>query len=134
MVEVGVLALSVWISVIDLKSHRIPNELSISLGLLLLFDTVTTELSSLLIASVLVLLIAYLGQVGAGDVKLLLILTSTSGSLVLSQQYFLGMALISLSMLLSSFSIARLKGHKAPRSLAFAPSILAPFLALYLAI
>lgn len=134
MVEVLVLVLSVWICAVDIKSHRIPNELSVLLAVVLLFDSVTSQLFGALIASVSCLLIAYVGKIGAGDVKLFLALMATSGDLVISQAYFLGMAIISLFALVASIAIARLRGLRKPRSIAFAPSILIPFLALYLAI
>jgi Flp pilus assembly protein protease CpaA len=104
------------------------------LAFLLLFDSITSQLIGFLLASVICLLIAYVGKVGAGDVKLFLVLVATSGSLVLTLEYFLGMALISLCVLVTSFLSTGLKGHLSPRSIAFAPSILIPFLLLYLAI
>lgn len=134
MVEVLVLVLSTWICIIDIRSHRIPNQFSLLLAFLLLFDSITSQLIRFLLASVICLLIAYVGKVGAGDVKLFLVLVATSGSLVLTLNYFLGMALISLCVLVASFLSTGLKGHQSPRSIAFAPSILIPFLALYLAI
>lgn len=134
MVEVLVLILCAWICVVDVKSHRIPNELSFLLAGVLLFDSVTAQLFCALIASVSCLLIAYAGKVGAGDVKLFLVLIATSGSLVLTQGYFLGMAFASLLALVASLFTSHLKGREAPRSIAFAPSILIPFLLLYLAI
>ena len=134
MVEVLVLVLSTWICIIDIRSHRIPNQFSLLLAFLLLFDSITSQHIRFLLASVICLLIAYVGKVGAGDVKLFLVLVATSGSLVLTLNYFLGMALISLCVLVASFLSTGLKGHQSPRSIAFAPSILIPFLALYLAI
>lgn len=134
MLKVLVLLISASICFIDLRSHRIPNELTFLLAVSLLFDSVTAQLIGFLVASVFSILIAYVGQIGAGDVKLFLVLIATSGSLVLSQQYFLGMALISLCALLASFLNMRRKGIKGLYSIAFAPSILIPFLALYLAI
>jgi Flp pilus assembly protein protease CpaA len=80
------------------------------------------------------MVIAYLGKIGAGDVKLFLALVATSGSLILTLDYFLGMALISLCVLVATYLSTRFKGRDNPRSIAFAPSILIPFLALYLAI
>ena len=134
MVEVLVLVLCVWICVVDIKSHRIPNALSLWLAVSLLFDSVTVQLVDLLIAAIICMVIAYLGKIGAGDVKLFLALVATSGSLILTLDYFLGMALISLCVLVATFSSTCFKGHDNPRSIAFAPSILIPFLALYLAI
>ena len=134
MIKALVLILTVWICVVDIRSHRIPNRLSLLLALALLFDSITAELYGFLIASALCLLIAYLGKVGAGDVKLFLVLVATSGSLILNPGYFLDMAVISLIFLVPSLSISHLKGRRPAPSIAFAPSILIPFLLLYLAI
>lgn len=134
MVDAAVIFICAWICSIDIRSYRIPNKLTLSLAFLLLIDSVTAQLLEFLVASALTLLIAYVGKIGAGDVKLFLVLIATSGSLVLSQQYFLGMALVSICLLLASFFNMRRKGIEALHSIAFAPSILIPFLALYLAI
>ncbi len=134
MIEVLVLAISALISVIDIRVHRIPNKLSFFLAFPLLCDSPTTELSSLMIALPLTLLIAYLGKIGAGDVKLFLLLGATSGSLIFNQVYFFGMALTSLFAIVFTFFLSRAKGISTPRSIAFAPSILIPFIARYLAI
>ena len=134
MVDAAVIFICACICSVDIRSHRIPNELSLLLGIVLLFDSVTAHLIGFLVASALTLLITYVGKIGAGDVKLFLVLIATSGSLVLSQQYFLGMALVSLCLLLASLFNMRRKGIEGLNSIAFAPSILIPFLALYLAI
>jgi len=134
VVQYLVLAICLCICVVDIRSHRIPNALSLWLAVALLFDSVTVQLVDLLIAAIICMVIAYLGKIGAGDVKLFLALVATSGSLILTLDYFLGMALISLCVLVATFLSTRFKGHDNPRSIAFAPSILIPFLALYLAI
>lgn len=134
MLKVIVPALFFWICTVDIRTHRIPNSLTLLVAVVLLFDTVTAELYGFLIALPLCLLIAFVGKVGAGDVKLFLLLVATSGSLVLTPDYFLGMALISLLALTTSLVISHLKGSELPLSIAFAPSILIPFLLLYLAI
>lgn len=134
MYEVLVLALTLLISLFDIRTHRIPNHLTLLLAIVLLFDNLRADLYGVLIASPLCLLVAYLGKIGAGDVKLFLVLIATSGSLVFTPGYFLGMALISLLALVTSLVISHLKGREVPRTIAFAPSILIPFLLLYLAI
>ena len=127
-------ALIFWICTVDIRTHRIPNPLTLLLAVALLFDAVSAELYGFLIASPLSLLIAFVGKVGAGDVKLFLLLVATSGSLVLTPDYFLGMAVTSLLARTTSLVISHLKGSELPRSIAFAPSILIPFLLLSLAI
>ena len=134
MLKVLVLFISTSICFIDIRSHRIPNRLTLLLAMALLFDSESSSFYSFLTVSMAALLIAYVGKVGAGDVKLFLALLATSGTLVLSQSYFLGMAIISTALLLSSVINSRFKGARRPPSIAFAPSILVPFVALYLAI
>lgn len=134
MLKVLVLFISASICFIDLRSHRIPNRLTLLLTGTLICDSVSSTFYGFLTASMAALLIAYVGKVGAGDVKLFLALLATSGTLVMSQYYFLGMAIISTALLLRSVINSRLKGVRRQPSIAFAPSILIPFLALYLAI
>jgi Flp pilus assembly protein protease CpaA len=106
----------------------------LALALPLLFDATTIELPSFLIALPLTLLISSLGKIGAGDVKLFLLLAATSGSVIFNQSYLVGMALVSLFAIAFTFALSRIKGIATPQSIAFAPSILIPFNALYLAI
>lgn len=134
MLKVLVLSISLSICLIDIRSNRIPNRLTLLLTVSLICDSVSSSLLGFLTASIATLLIAFLGKVGAGDVKLFLALAGTSGNLVLSQSYFLGMALTSSALLLASVIDSHLKGARRPPSIAFAPSILIPFFALYLAI
>jgi len=108
--------------------------MTLLLTVALISDSISSSLDGFLTAAISTLLVAYFGKVGAGDVKLFLALVATSGTLVLSRSYFLGMALISLVFLLTSVINSHLKGTRSPPSIAFAPSILIPFLALYLAI
>ena len=134
MLKVLVLSVSASICFIDIRSHRIPNRLTLLLAMALLFDSESSSFYGFLTASIATLLIAHVGKVGAGDAKLFLALLATSGTLILSQRYFLGMAIISTALLLSSVINSRFKGARRSPSIAFAPSILVPFLALYLAI
>jgi Flp pilus assembly protein protease CpaA len=134
MIKGLVVVISLAICAIDIKVHRIPNLLLLLLALLLFTDSISTEFLDFLIAFLLSIPIAYLGKMGAGDVKLFLLLAATSGSLILNQGYFLGMATVSLIAVTSTFLRAHLKGRKVPPTIAFAPSILIPFLLPYLAI
>ena len=134
MIKGLVVAISLTICAIDIKVHRIPNRLLLLLAVLLFIDSISTELLDFLIAFLLSVPLAYLGKMGAGDVKLFLLLAATSGSLIFNQNYFLGMAAVSLIAITSAFLRSHLKGRKVPPTIAFAPSILIPFLLLYLAI
>jgi Flp pilus assembly protein protease CpaA len=134
MLKLFVLLTSLFISIVDIRRHRIPNQLTLLLAALLLFDSVSMEIKKVVIAIPILLAVGYIGKVGAGDIKLLLALLITSGSLLLNQGYFLGMAIISLLGILGSSLFSYFKSVERPKSIAFAPSILVPFAALYLAI
>jgi Flp pilus assembly protein protease CpaA len=134
MIKGLVVVISLAICSIDIKVHRIPNRLLLLLAVLLSTDSISTEILDFLIVFLFSIPITYLGKMGAGDVKLFLLLAATSGSLIFNENYFLGMAAVSLIAVTSTFLRAHLKGRKAPPTIAFAPSILIPFLLLYLAI
>lgn len=134
MLKLSVLLISIRIAVIDIKSHRIPNQHTLILAVLLLLDQVAGETRGVLIAIPIVFAVGYIGKVGAGDIKLILALLITSGSLLLNQRYLYGAALISILALFFSALFARMKSLHIPKSIPLAPSILLPFLFSYLAI
>jgi Flp pilus assembly protein protease CpaA len=118
------------ISLIDIRSHRIPNKLTILLGFLLLVDPHGSSIASTLPAIVVSIAVGLLGRFGAGDIKLFIVLLLTSSHLVLNLQYLQGMVLISFaSVVLSLLALGR-----QAKMIAFAPAILLPFLNIYLAI
>ena len=134
MLKLLVLLISVRISAIDIKSHRIPNQYTLILSVLLLLDQIAGDTRGVLMAILIVLAVGYFGKVGAGDIKLILALLFTSGSLLLNERYLYGAVLISLLVLFSSALFARMKSLDIPKSIPLAPSILLPFLFSYLAI
>ena len=118
------------ISLIDIRSHRIPNQLTIILGFLLLADPHGSSIASTLPAIALSIAVGFLGRFGAGDIKLFIVLLLTSSPMVLNLQYLKGMVLISFaSVVLSVLALGR-----RAKMIAFAPAILLPFLNIYLAI
>jgi Flp pilus assembly protein protease CpaA len=134
MIKGLVVAISLTICAIDIKVHRIPNRLLLLLAVLLFTDSISTEFLDFLIAFLLSIPIAYLGKMGAGDVKLFLLLAATSGSLIFNQSYFLGMVAVSLIAIMASFCYSYLKRIARPRFIPFAPSLLIPLITLYRAI
>lgn len=130
MVAIVTVLISLRIIVIDLQSHRIPNLLSLILGLTLLFDLNQVPASDTLLASSIAITTSLVAKVGGGDIKLFIVLLATSGALILTPQYFLGMAVVSLL----TTALLGLRDKKLPRDLPFAPALLIPFLASYLAI
>jgi Flp pilus assembly protein protease CpaA len=121
---------SLAISVIDGKSHRIPNPLTALLAFLLLLDSHHSSFLLSLSYIAITVVIGYLGKVGAGDVKLFIALLLTSTSIILTSQYFLGVALISGATVLISLLATGFRATAIP----FAPALLLPFLAIYLGI
>jgi Flp pilus assembly protein protease CpaA len=118
------------ISLIDIRSHRIPNQLTISLGILLLVDSHGSSIISTLPAIALSIAVGFLGRFGAGDIKLFIVLLFTSSPMVLNLQYLKGMAFASFATVVLSLLAL---GRRA-KMIAFAPAILLPFLNIYLAI
>jgi Flp pilus assembly protein protease CpaA len=118
------------ISLIDIRSHRIPNKLTIILGFLLLADPHGSSIASILPAIVVSIAVGLLGRFGAGDIKLFIVLLLTSSPMVLNLQYLKGMAFASFAtVVLSLLALGR-----QAKMIAFAPAILLPFLNIYLAI
>jgi Flp pilus assembly protein protease CpaA len=125
-----IILVSISICVIDLRSHRIPNLLTVLLAVLLLIDPQPSSIIAALPVLFIALLVGYLGKIGAGDLKLFLTLLLTSTSIVLNTRYFLGMALVSGILVVASLILRGSRG----KMIAFAPALLLPFLDLYLAI
>jgi Flp pilus assembly protein protease CpaA len=118
------------ISLIDIRTHRIPNKLTILLGFLLLADPHGSSTASTLPAIALSIAVGLLGRFGAGDIKLFIVLLLTSSPLVLNLQYLKGMALASFA----TVGLSLLALGRRAKMIAFAPAILLPFLNIYLAI
>ncbi len=130
MLSLLVFSLSLTISIIDLRTHRIPNRLTIALSLVLLLDNHDSLFIESLPAVLIVCAVGFFAKIGLGDVKLLIALILTSTKLILSAPYFLGMALVSLTLVI----FALLTQGFRSTMIAFAPAILAPFVYIYLAI
>lgn len=130
MVILAVTVISIAIVVSDIESHRIPNRLTLLLGTALLFDEYHTDYLVALPAALVAVIIGYLGKFGAGDVKLFLVLLLTSGPLILRGDYFLGMATVSVALIL----LTRFFMGPQVKMIAFAPAIVLPVLHSYLAI
>jgi Flp pilus assembly protein protease CpaA len=122
--------IALLISLIDIRKHRIPNKLTISLGILLLVDSHSSSIVSTLPAVAVSIAVGLLGRFGAGDIKLFIVLLLTSSPMVLNLQYLKGMALATVTtVVLSLLALGR-----QAKMIAFAPAILLPFLNIYLAI
>lgn len=128
MLSLLVFSLSLTVSIIDLRTHRIPNRLTIALSLVLLLDNYDSLFIESIPAILFVFAAGFFAKIGLGDVKLLIALILTSTKLILSAPYFLGMALVSLALVI----FALLTQGFRRTMIAFAPAILAPFVYIYL--
>jgi hypothetical protein len=118
------------IVIYDLRFHLITNRALTFLAFLLLQDLHLASLQSIALSELLIAFLSLGLRFGGGDFKLLSLLTITEGRLLISIEYLHWFfAAIILSLLMKCAITGSGRG-----SLAMAPSILAPFLILYLAI
>jgi Flp pilus assembly protein protease CpaA len=129
MVTFFIIVISILIMVVDLISRRIPNRLTFALFLLLLLKRDFLPLSHLLQLITAIVIIGLLGKFGMGDIKLLLALSVAAGRVVVSSFFLIYLCLTALALVL--FNAIRTKGLRG--QIPFAPAILLPFLARYLA-
>ena len=130
MRSVLVIAISLAIAAIDIKSHRIPNKLTLVLFCALALFPRSSKPGEVFIAILLTVVIGTAFRFGAGDIKLVIALILTSGQIILTREYFFAMALTATLTIL----LTRLILGSSVKSIPFAPSILLPFIASYLAI
>jgi Flp pilus assembly protein protease CpaA len=120
---------AIYISFTDIDSHRIPNR-----SLLLLIFALVNQMNQIpmeMLALVLLLLwaVGLLARVGMGDLKLLTILTTLQGQILVNPMAWIFFsALAALSILIHIGVRRSLQGE-----IALAPAILIPFTSLYLA-
>jgi Flp pilus assembly protein protease CpaA len=125
-----VLAISMAIVATDIKRHRIPNKLTLILFFALALYPRSSKPEAVFIAILLTIVIGTAFRFGAGDIKLMTALILTSSQIILTREYFLAMALTATLTIL----LTRLILDSSVKSIPFAPSILLPFIASYLAI
>lgn len=123
-----VLAFSLYIATIDIQYHRIYNRDLFVFGAVLLFNLNAISFVksfSLVFAAFLICLIF---KIGGGDFKLLSLLVFTQGKLIASAQF---LSYLFFALLISVAIWATLR-RNFRGAMPLAPSILLPFLALYL--
>lgn len=130
MLTIAILLLSLWISLNDLRTHRIRNSDLLILALPLVFSIhLPGAISALLLIST-ALVLSMILNIGGGDFKLFSLLVLTQGSIIATAEYVLRfMIAITILVVLSVISRRKIAG-----SIALAPAILAPFLLGYLGI
>lgn len=130
MLTGSIALLSILISVTDIRTHKIPNRLNILLGVTLLLDRHSLGVAVVLISITTALALTILLRFGMGDFKLALALLISQSSLILTSQYLVFViAMATLAVIVALIGRVEITG-----SIAFAPVILLPFTAIYLAI
>jgi prepilin peptidase CpaA len=130
MSHLALIAISIYIIVRDILTHRISNLSILLLSALLLLSPHPTHVGTAFIAIATSTMLFHLAKIGMGDLKLLIALLITQGALVISANY-LNLCIVVLVVTLISQLIwwRSLRG-----SVAFAHVLLLPFVIVYLAI
>jgi Flp pilus assembly protein protease CpaA len=120
---------AIYISFTDIVSHRIPNR-----SLLLLIIALTNQMNQTpLEMTALVLLLIWgaglLARVGMGDLKLLSILTTLQGQILVNPIAWIFFSVVAALSILIHVGVRR----SFQGDIALAPAILIPFISLYLA-
>lgn len=120
---------AIYISFTDIVSHRIPNR-----SLLLLIIALTNQMNQIpLEMTALVLLLIWgaglLARVGMGDLKLLSILTTLQGQILVNPMAWIFFSVVAALSILIHVGVRR----SFQGDIALAPAILIPFTSLYLA-
>lgn len=130
MVSLGVIALSIFITVDDLQNHRIRHVPLLLLAISLAITPYRAPIPSILLASLFLTLFTLMTKLGGGDLKLFLLLFIFQGAVVISLEY-LQWLLLAASVEVCIFTILR---RSFGGSIPLAPAILTPFILCYLAI
>jgi hypothetical protein len=124
------LALSLHISIVDLRTHKITNRSNLLLAVLLLLRPNFSKISVVILAFLVAFVITVLLKIGMGDLKLWSVLLFSNGEILLTLRY-LNLMAVALTLLLA---LTVIRHRTLSGSVPLAPVILAPFLLLYLAI
>jgi Flp pilus assembly protein protease CpaA len=128
MCKAIVFSLSMYIAVVDIRHHRIHNRDLFIYGIFLFISHNAISLVDSLLLVFAVLLICLIFRFGGGDFKLLALLILTQGELIASMEFF---SYLFISLLMSvAIWAARERSFRG--SIPLAPSILLPFLVIYL--
>ena len=116
-----------FVSLDDLKFHRISNISILSIALILSFDLRAVSLGNTVLALLICWLVGIFLKVGMGDLKLLSVLILLQGQILLRSEMLILFSLVSaLSLLIHFLTVKRFSGD-----IALAPGILIPFTYLY---
>lgn len=130
MIQLFVLSILAYITVADIRTHRITNRSTLILGLALFSKMNSASFITTFISIAIAFALCALFTIGMGDFKLFSVLVITQGSLVLTLDFLHRFFLVTLCVV--TFSLAARKNLAS--SIAFAPCIVIPFGMVYLGI
>jgi Flp pilus assembly protein protease CpaA len=126
--DITLIAMTTYISISDIKFHRIPNTSLLILTLTLLYSTHTISMTSTLIILFSIWLAGLLAKMGMGDLKLLTILLILQGQIPINPIFLILFAAIALlSIIFHMLARGTMRGE-----IPLAPAILIPFTGIYL--
>lgn len=126
--DVMLIMMTGYISIIDIKFHRIPNTSLLVMILTLLYSTRTIPMTSNLIILFSIWLVGLVGKIGMGDLKLLTILLILQGQILINPIFCIFFAAIALlSIIFHMLARGTMRGE-----IPLAPAILIPFTGIYL--
>lgn len=126
--DITLIVMTTYISISDIKFHRIPNTSLLTLTLTLLYSTHTISATSTLIILFSIWLAGLLAKIGMGDLKLLTTLLILQGQILINPIFLILFAAIALlSIIFHMLARGTMRGE-----IPLAPAILIPFTGIYL--
>jgi Flp pilus assembly protein protease CpaA len=126
--DITLIMMTAYISISDIKFHRIPNTSLLILTITLLYSTHTISMTSTLIILCSIWLVGLLAKMGMGDLKLLTILLILHGQILINPIFWIFFAAIALlSIIFHILARGTMRGE-----IPLAPAILFPFTGIYL--
>lgn len=125
--SLAIIALAIYISIQDLRSHLITHRSLALISTALVFEYQPSSLGKFLLMVLASVALAFMTEIGGGDIKLTLALGALQGGYWLTARSAVIGSLISLALLVSHYLTGR-------REIALAPALLAPVMAHYLGI
>jgi Flp pilus assembly protein protease CpaA len=126
--DITLIVMTTYISISDIKFHRIPNTSLLTLTLTLQYSTHTISTTSTLIILFSIWLAGLLAKMGMGDLKLLTILLILQGQILINPIFLILFAAIALlSIIFHMLARGTMRGE-----IPLAPAILIPFTGIYL--
>jgi len=126
--DLFLIGITLYISITDIRFHRIPNISLLFLTIALLYSMHQISVVKIVLILIFMWILGILSKVGMGDLKLLTILIVLQGEVVIDSRTWTLFTVITVA----SIIIHRLVDRSFKGDIPLAPAILVPFTALYL--